>query len=93
MSILVGFTVSPRAQLEAHIPKELQVFVEQRMGSLPDFLNQEMLLTSFNKELKNKFGPRFEASYLSAVTNLPADEYDDEVMLYVDAYTYNTTLH
>lgn len=92
MEQLIGYTVSTGAQLEVVSPRELIVFIEHKIHSLPDVLNKEQMLVLMNKELKEKFGQKFSASLIDAVSGLPEDGFDEALILLVDAPTFSTVL-
>ena len=92
MSSLVGYRVTGPAQLEADNPKELVVFIEQKINTSLNSQDKNVFLLELDKDIKSKFGQKFEVSYIDAETYLPADEYDDALLLQVDAISLNSGL-
>lgn len=92
MSQLVGYHSSLAAQLEAPSPRELKVFLDYEMQQVPPVIDPDELLEMLNNSIRQKFGTKFSATWVSADTGDPADEQDDTVVLFVDAYTITTRI-
>lgn len=85
MSRLVGYHIGFGASLEAENPAELNVFVDRVIQNFPEMTSQNTVQVVMDSKVKEKFGKQFSASLIDAHTQLPADEYDEDIVLLIDA--------
>lgn len=95
--ILVGYSVSAAAMLETKLEEgqvdKLMKFIEDKIEKAPDLMDKTEMMTDLNLGLKDKFGWKFDASLVDAQSKLPADEDDENVLIFVDATTHSCMIH